>query len=145
MGLTPIESRSDEESEPRGGQDSPGVRQRVWRTVARLVADALDGLGALLFPATGQSDYTVRGKRDRRPQQKRKSRERREATAIRRSGQARLESGAGQSRESIADDEPAHRRDLRIEAQVRGDTLRVYDPDSDDAYITSDSYERVER
>jgi len=146
MGLTPIEDRSDAGDGTPRGDDTRGVRQRLRAAVSHLVGDVLGRISALL-PASEDDRGAVSPNRGRGDRSTRNDGIQREEAAIRPSGQARLESGRGKQQLPArrTDKTPVHRRKLQAEARRRGDTLRVYDPDREDAYITSDVYERVER
>jgi hypothetical protein len=146
MGLTPIEGGSDAGDGTPRGEDARDVQQRLRAAVSHLVGGVFERVSVLL--PSGKDDRGAvppnRGSRDRPA---RRDGIQREEAVIRPSGQARLESGRGKQQLPArrTDGTPAHRRELRAEARLGGDTLRVYDPDSEDAYITSDIYERIER
>lgn len=146
MGLTPIEDGSDAGEEGARGEGALGVRQRLRAAVSRLFGGVRDRVRALLSP--GEDDLSaVSTRRERGDRSAGRSGIQREEAAIRPSGQARLESGHGNQQLPArrTDGAPVHRRELRVEARLRGGTLRVYDPDRENAYITSDVYKRVER
>lgn len=138
MGLTPIEDRSDTGAERPREEGTPGVSQRVRSAVTRLIGGVFEGLGKLFSP-DGSAGEPARGRTETN---------RRESadTALRKSGQARLES---RSDRQLPEYPPNRKRDEtqdgQIEARVRDDTLCLYDSGCRDAYITSDVYERVKR
>lgn len=146
MGLTPIEDRSDAGDERPRRENARGVRQRLRAAASYLLGGVLGRVRTLLSP--GEDDRGVDSpKRGRGDRTARGSGIQREEAAIRPSGQVRLESGHSKQQLPArrTDGTPVHRRELQIEARLRGGTLRVYDPDCEDAYITSNIYKRVER
>lgn len=139
MGLTPIEDRSDGGEKPPRGEATPGVSERLRRAAATLIGSVFGGLGELLAPSHravrevsrgGSTSADGPGTRE---------------AAIRPSGQARLESGTDRQLPAAPREAGDSERRCGVEAQVRGDTLRIHEPDSPGAYIISDVYERVER
>jgi hypothetical protein len=128
-----------EDGEPRDTpeeRDTPGVRWRLYRAVAGV----LSGLASRLWTHFGGTGDPGGGDCGRQ-------RTTENPTAIRTSGQARLESGPEESRGD--EDRPelpvVAGEQQSVEATVQGDTLRIHRPDSVEAYIESDVYERVER
>lgn len=136
MGPTPIDDRGEERVDPSRVRDGQGVRRRLWGAVSRLAARLFKTVGGVVASRgkrTQVSAGEAEGANGNRA---------REAVAIRPSGQARLESGPtdpGSDRSSDSEREP------QVAARVRGGRLRVYHPENEDAYITSDVYERVKR
>jgi hypothetical protein len=136
MSLTPVEGDNGGQRDAPDEPDTPGLRRRLRRAVAGILSDLA---GRLSVPLGGsdESGWADSGRRQTTGS----------TTAIRTGGQARLESG----RERGGNDE--HRTELpvlageeqSVEATVEGDTLRIHRPDSGEAYIESDVYERVER
>lgn len=136
MGPTLTEGRTDEGSDPSRERDGQGVRQRLVGAVTFLAARLLGAVARALVPAE------QRGREKQRSGGGAKRNQSRKAVAIRPSGQARLESGPTGPRSARTTD---HENEPQIAARVRGERLRIYDTEEDDAYITSDVYERVER
>lgn len=136
MGPTLTEGRTDEGSDPSRERDGQGVRQRLVGAVTLLAARLLSAVAGAFRPAEQGAREKQRSGGGTKGDQSR------EAVAIRPSGQARLESGPAGPRSARTTD---HENEPQIAARVRGDRLRIYDTEEDDAYITSDIYERVER
>ncbi len=136
MGHTLIEDRGDGGSNPSRGRDGRGVRQRLLGAVSVLAARLLGAVAGVFVPPGRRAHATPQHDGDTERDQPRG------AVAIRPSGQARLESGPAGPR---PDRSTGRGEEPEIAARVRGERLRVYDTDNDEAYVTSDVYERVER
>ena len=136
MGLTPIEDRSDRDESTSRGQENPGVRQRLRSVVSGL----LRGISSLLGGSETDTSPPD-GAESRRPAQQGDSPEAEAALPARTNDLGRAGSELDRSPERL----PTRRREFQLEAQIRGDTLYVYDPDCQEAYISSEAYERVER
>lgn len=138
MGLTPIEDHNDGGEQSADSETPPGVFQQVRTALSGLVGRVADGLWGLLGSPNGRGfDHRSDGRSEREHVS--------DATAIKPGGQARLESGTDTRQEQPTEATPAHRRELDVEGRLQDGTLRVYDPDSQDAYVSSDVYERIER
>jgi len=130
MSITPIEEGGDHgHDEPSEASQSSGVRNVVGAVLAgfkragrRFVARLRDPFG--VAPGAG---YARRG------------------SQLRVSGQRRLTAARESGTENGRDEPRALPDGTTAEAEKEDDSLRVYDPDRSEAYISSDTWETVER
>jgi hypothetical protein len=138
MSFTPIEGETGTGEQTPDESATPGVRRLLYRAASGLVSGVLDRLPGP-FPRGESGDVT-----DDHPGQDPPRRE----TTIQPSGQARLE-GEREEAQLVADTPPdppvVVNQETPVEATVDDDTLRLHQPDSTEAYITSDVYRRIER
>jgi hypothetical protein len=132
MSITPIEEDGREKERTPAEDQRPGVRARLcsW------VASVRDRLRGAFSPGPSTREVTAQ-----RPDEQR-------AGEIRVGGQRRL-AGAPQEPATDRETPPSARRALPARSQVSaerdGDRFRVYNPQLDDAFISSDTWEVIEQ
>jgi hypothetical protein len=133
MSITPIEGNGDRTGEEASEPGQTGVRARVRALGRRL----LNGLRSVLS-STGNTPQA----QSRAPAED----DRTETDLV--VGSQHSASGVPATRQRVngaTDRPPTPGEQSNVDTQRQGDRFRVYDPDDPDAYISSDSWVRVER